>query len=93
MALCFKKGAAIVALFSSFQVFADIPEYLLKPTPKNQIYQPPQWFARLANEPLRFTADAYGLPEVKKYMGNLKHNQPDKKGCRKANGEWGFCDL
>jgi hypothetical protein len=94
MALCIRKGAAIVALFSAFSVMADDhPEGVFKGNQKNP-HKPPEWIFRLVSAPavVRSSEFKFEVPQVKSTLGN-PHKTSEKKACRQQNGDWGFCDL
>lgn len=96
MALCIKKGVAFVALFSALTASADWFDDLAR-TPKEQIHQPPKWIDHLATLPKVKPNDdiPFVLPIASSYMGDLSKikRQREYKACRKANGDWAFCDL
>lgn len=94
MALCIKKGAAIVALFSAFNASADWFEDLAR-TPKDQIHKPPTFLDHLATKPRVYDqrdSFVFNPPQASSHIGKLTITK-EKRACRNQYGEWAFCDL
>lgn len=94
MALCIKKGVAIVALFSSLSASADWFEDLAR-TPKYKLHVPPVFLDHLLKPPPQIEQERefnIVFPDISSSMGKPSKGR-DLKACRQQNGEWGFCDT
>jgi hypothetical protein len=98
MALCIKKGAAIVALFSTFSVHADWFEDLSREPVSKHAKPLPAWVERfITSSSPEYQPTILNIPIEPPSMVNRLFSVPAKqvikKGCRNEFGAWGFCDI